>query len=70
MGNGTHKEAPRIKVKLTGTSGNAFAVLGRCQEAARKGHMDPAKLKEFITEATSGDYNQLLGTAMRYFDVV
>lgn len=70
MGNGTHKEAPRIKVKLTGTSGNAYAVLGRCREAAMKGHMDPAKLAEFTTEATSGDYDHLLGTAMRWFDVV
>jgi hypothetical protein len=55
------------KLKIIGTDGNAFSLLGKAQRVARENKMDwPPILKE----ATSGDYNHLLGTLMKYFDVV
>ena len=59
----------RPAVKLTGTDGNAFAVLGACQRAARKAGWSEAQVKAALDEMTAGDYNQLLGAAMRLFDV-
>lgn len=54
---------PEITVRLTGTDGNAFAVLGHVSRALRDAGVDPT---EFTTEATSGDYTHLLATAMTW----
>ena len=53
-------------LKLIGTDGNAFAVLGEARRVALKNEMDWDKIRE---EAMSGDYDQLLGVMMKYFDV-
>lgn len=57
-----------IKVKLVGTDGNVFVVMGTVTKALKKaGH---GKLVEgFIKEATSGDYNHLMATVMNYVEV-
>jgi hypothetical protein len=59
----------RPKVILVGRDGNAFAILGACQRAARKANWTKDQIDAFMKQATSGDYDNLLGTAMRYFDV-
>jgi hypothetical protein len=51
---------PEITVKLAGEDGNPFAILGRCQRAARQAGLPKAETDAFITEATSGDYDHLL----------
>ena len=54
-----------IHVKLIGEDGNAFAILGKVSRSLRKnGHGDLAE--QFMKEATSGDYNNLLRTCMKY----
>jgi len=51
---------------LKGPEGNAFAVLGAAHKVAKANGMD----WEFIhSEATSGDYDHLLETLKKYFDV-
>jgi hypothetical protein len=60
---------PQVKVQLTGEDGNAFAILGRCSKAARKEGVPKDEIAAFMNEATSGDYNHLLKTAMMWFDV-
>jgi hypothetical protein len=57
------------KVKLVGEDGNAFAILGRCRLAAKKAGWTEEQIKEFTTEAMSGDYDNLLQTVMKQFDV-
>ena len=59
---------PHITVQLTGQDGNAFAVLSRCRKAAREAGLLDSEINAFVTEATSGDYDHLLQTAMRWFD--
>lgn len=59
----------KIKLKIIGTDGNAFAILGKAREAARRGKMPKETLDKFMSEATSGDYNHLLATCMEYFEV-
>lgn len=59
---------PDVQVQLTGEDGNAFAVLGRVARAMRRaGHGDA--VEAFMAEATSGDYDHLLATAMNWVDV-
>lgn len=56
---------PHIEVQLTGTDGNAFAVLGTVQKALRKHGVSEQEIVEFMDEAMSGDYDHLLQTVVR-----
>jgi hypothetical protein len=56
----------KVKVKLTGEDGNDFNILGRVQSAMRKAKVDQSIIDEYIKEATSGDYNHLLATTLKY----
>jgi len=60
---------PKIKVKLVGNDGNAFAILGAVRKAMRKANLPTEELDAFTKEATSGDYNNLLATCMKWVDV-
>ncbi len=59
---------PDVRVQLSGRDGNAFAVLGQCQRAARKEGVSGDQIKEFMAEASGGDYDHLLVTCMRWFN--
>ena len=55
---------PTIDVQLTGSDGNAFAVIGKVKRAL------PSDVHaEFMNEAMSGDYNNVIATAMRWVNV-
>lgn len=67
-----------VKVKLTGTDGNAFALIGQVTDALYRYLRDETDLTasealatrdEFIDEATSGDYDHLLRTCMKWVEV-
>lgn len=60
---------PHVHVQLTGKDGNAFMVLGLCQRAAQKAGLSKAESDEFFKEAQAGDYDHLLATCMKWFDV-
>jgi hypothetical protein len=60
---------PEITVTLSGHDGNAFTVLGRCREAARRSGLSAEEITQFTDEAMQGDYDHLLQTAMRWFDI-
>ncbi len=63
--------APKVDrpvLVLVGEDGNAFNILGRARRALRdagRGYEWAA----FEAEATSGDYDHLLATVMRWFEV-
>lgn len=61
---------PDIIVTLTGQDGNAFAVVGRCREAARDAGLSEEEIANFMAEAVAGDYDHLLQTAMRWFNCI
>ena len=61
------KEKP--KLKIVGTDGNVFAILGKAQRTAQKEGWNKTKIQEFLNEATSGDYNNALSTCGKYFQV-
>ena len=60
---------PKPKVKLTGEDGNAFAILGVVRKALRKAGWTQEQLEAFFREATSGNYDHLLQTCIKYADV-
>lgn len=62
-------EENKPKLKLVGQDGNAFMILERAKWAATNAKWSPEKWKEFHDKATSGDYDNLLGTACDYFEV-
>lgn len=58
-----------VKVKLVGTDGNAFALMGTVSRALRKAGASAEDVKAFTTEAMSGDYSHLLRTCTEWVDV-
>ena len=60
---------PDIMVELIGNDGNAFAVLGNVSKALRQGGVSNQEIDDFMVEATSSDYDNLLQTCMKWVDV-
>ena len=56
-------------VKLIGTDGNSFALLGRVSAAMREAGIPKETISAFFAEATAGDYDHLLCTCMKYVEV-
>ena len=57
-----------VKIKLTGTDGNAFSILGKVRNALRKeGHVN--LIEQYMKEATAGDYDNLLRVSMEYVEI-
>jgi len=61
---------PEIEVKLIGEDGNAFSILGRIQSALRRNKVPDSEIKLFLSEATSGNYDELLVTCMKWVNVI
>jgi hypothetical protein len=59
---------PNVKVKLVGEDGNAFSIMGRVRQAMQRAGLPKAEIDAFMSECTSGDYDHLLGTCMRWVD--
>ena len=51
-----------VKVKLIGTDGNAFALLGKVRQALRENGTPKEFIDAFLKEAMSKDYDHLLCT--------
>ena len=60
---------PEIVVELIGRDGNAFAILGAVRRALGRGGVPKEEQDAFTEEATAGDYNHLLATAMAWVNV-
>lgn len=65
----TGPKYPDVEVQLSGTDGNAFAILGKVGAALRFHSVDEETIEAFYAEATDGDFDHLLRTAMRWVDV-
>lgn len=56
-------------LKLVGTDGNAFAILGAALRAARKAGWTKAQQELYTDRAMSGDHDNLLAVTLEFFDV-
>lgn len=55
-------------VKLVGTDGNAFAIMGKVARALGQAGK-PELVQPYMDEAMAGDYDHLLRVTMKYVDV-
>ena len=60
---------PDITVELIGQNGNAFNILGICLRAMREADLPQEERDAFEKEATSGNYDHLLATCIKWFNV-
>jgi hypothetical protein len=60
---------PNVTVVLCGEDGNAFSIMGRVSRALRRAGASDAEIAAYISEATAGDYNDLLQTTMKWVEV-
>lgn len=63
------KPRKRPRIKLVGTDGNAFLVLGKVRRVLRIAGADKEYINKYMEEATTGDYGHLLQVTMKYVDV-
>ena len=57
-----------IKVKLLNGDSNSFIIIGKVTRALKEGGRKDL-VEEFRNEATSGSYDHLLATVMKYVEV-
>jgi len=62
-------ETTKPTLVLSGVDGNAFMILGKAQRVAKNAGWASEKIDEVFAEATSGDYDHVLQTMMKYFEV-
>ena len=60
---------PKIKVKLIGEDGNAFAIIGRVRQALKKGGVPEEEIAKFTKQAQSGDYSNVICTCCEWVNV-
>lgn len=60
---------PEIEVELVGHDGNAFAIMARVKNALHDNGVSREEIEEYLEESMSGDYNNLLRTAMKWVSV-
>ncbi len=59
----------KFKLKLSGTDGNAFALMARWKTAAEKAGWTDEEVESVLREAMKGNYDHLVGTLMANADV-
>lgn len=59
-----------IEVPLTGTDGNAFAIMGTVIRAMKEAGVATEIVEIYKDEAMASDYDNLLRVTMRYVDVI
>jgi hypothetical protein len=60
---------PEIEVQLTGGDGNAFAIMGAVSKALRRNGVSKEEIDRYMAESMSGDYDNLLRTAIKWVNV-
>jgi len=56
----------KVKLELVGLDGNAYALMGAFQRAARQQGWTKDEIKVVMDECMSGNYNHLLATLVAY----
>lgn len=59
-----------VTVRLTGEDGNAFNILGLVRKGLKGAGATQQELDTFYSEATSGDYDNLLRVCCRWVNVI
>jgi len=59
-----------VKVKLVGTDGNAFAIMGKVKRALKDAGATDEEVTQYLNDSQSGDYNNLLQVACKWVNVL
>ena len=64
----TNTNTPKynVIVQLTGEDGNAFAIMGAVSKALRRAGASKEEINQYSMDSMSGDYDNLLRTAMKW----
>lgn len=57
-----------LKIDLSGPDGNAFVILGRVRSILRQIGASDEEVQAYRTQATSGDYQNLLAVTAEWVD--
>lgn len=68
MGIATPKH-PQVRLSMTGESQHAFFIMGRAVAAMRSAGLPESDRLAFLSEATAGNYDELLSTVRRWFTI-
>jgi len=60
---------PDVTVKLVGTDGNAFSLMGKVRKALKQAGASAEDVTQFSNEAMAGTYDDLLITIMGWVNV-
>lgn len=60
---------PRIVVPLLGGDGNAMILIAKVRKALKRAGVPDEEVLAFTEEVTSGDYDNVLQTCMRWVEV-
>jgi hypothetical protein len=60
---------PEVCVDLFSIDSNAFSIMGAVTKAMRRAGVPREEQDAYFKEATSGDYDQLLATTMRWVSI-
>lgn len=60
---------PEVTVELIGTSSHAMSIMGLTKRALVRAGVNAEEIKKYIDEATSGDYDNVIQTTMRWVNV-
>lgn len=58
----------KFKFQMSGKDGNAYFIMGRFRQEARRAGWSEANIKAVLDEAMSSDYDNLLYTFTKYTD--
>lgn len=58
-----------VAVQLSGNDGNAFAIMGSVKQALRRAGATREEIDQYVSDSMSGDYDNLLRTAMEWVEV-
>lgn len=65
----TEPKYPELTVDLIGQDGNAFMMISRVSGVLRRGKVPADEIKRFQDEATSGDYDNVISTILKWVNV-
>lgn len=58
----------KVRMRLVGEDGNAFAIMGRFRRAARDAGWSAEEISAVLEEAMAGDYDHLLAVMMEHVE--
>lgn len=64
----TSPRFPEVSVALSGEDGNSMMIIGRVRRAMKRAGVPAEDIAAYTNEATSGSYDDVIQTTMRYVD--